>query len=123
MQIERVDSNISFGYSSKLKTYWKQGKFPTVKYGFYGDRLTKKNVSIEHLQPKSKGGKSTLSNYVLASIENNLNRGNDDLALHFNRAAAERYLLQFLGIKVKGFDGNAYVKMILATIVRLLSKE
>ena len=32
---------INFGYSNKLKTLWKKGLMPSVKYGFYGDKLTK----------------------------------------------------------------------------------
>ena len=59
----------SFGYSSPLKTIWKKGGLPTVKKGFYGDTLTKKNVSLEHLKARSKGGKTSLENLVLASKE------------------------------------------------------
>ena len=70
---------ITFGYSHKLKTLYKQGKLPTVKYGFYGGELTKDIVSLEHLQPHSKGGKTVLNNLVLATIENNNRRGNKSL--------------------------------------------
>lgn len=121
MRIEPT-SGPTFGYSNKLKTLYKLGKLP-IKYGFYGDILSTKNVSLEHLQPKSKGGKSTLSNYVLASKRNNTLRGNDDLSEHFNPEAAERYLNQFINIKAKGFDGNEYIKMILKTIETLLNKQ
>lgn len=110
---------ISFQYSSPLKTLFKEGKMPTVKYGFYGDKLTKNNVSLEHLKPHSKGGVSCLKNYVLASQENNRLRGNDDIRKHFNFDAALRYLKQFVDIKLPRFDGNKYILDILNTLKEL----
>lgn len=116
----KIDFNpVSFQYSSPLKTLFKEGKMPTVKYGFYGDRLTKKNVSLEHLQPHSKGGASCLKNYVLASQENNRLRGNDDIRNHFNFDNALRYLKQFVDIKLPRFDGNKYILDILNTLKKL----
>ena len=120
MIIQPISPNaISFGYSSPLKTLFKEGKMPTVKYGFYGDKLTKQNVSLEHLQPHSKGGPSCLKNYVLASQENNRLRGNDDLIKHFNPKIALRYLNQFVDIKLPRFDGNKYILDILNTLKKL----
>lgn len=113
-------SNISFGYSSKLKTYYKSGKLPSVKYGFYGDKLTLKNVSLEHLLPHSKGGTTTLDNLVLASKENNMKRGNEDIKKYLNADNLKRYVSQFIGVKLKDFDGNKYVSDILRTINKLL---
>ena len=68
MRIE-VGSPVSFGYSNILKTEWRKGHLPSVKYGFYGEKLTQKNLSLEHLQAHSKGGKTVLSNLVLAAKE------------------------------------------------------
>jgi len=70
MKVSPIYSNVSFGYSSPLKTLYKKGKLP-VKYDFYGSKLTNKNVTLEHLKPHSQGGKTNLKNLVLATKENN----------------------------------------------------
>ena len=123
MQIPPIDQpQIPFGYSSKLKTYYKRGKFPSVKYGFYGDRLTKDNVSLEHLLPHSKGGRTTLDNLVLASKQNNMARGNRDIANYLDPDNLKRYIEQFIPIKLPDFNGKQYVMDILKTINKLLDK-
>ena len=116
MRVENTNSPVSFGYSHPLKTLFKRHQLPSVKYGFYGDTLSIKNVSLEHLKAKSKGGKSKLNNYVLASKRTNHARGNDDIQDHFNPFYAKRYLLQFKGVKLPGFDGDAYISMVLNTL-------
>lgn len=117
MRTKPVD-NVSFGYKSILKTNFIKGKLPSVKYGFYGDRLNNKNVSIEHLKPKSKGGKSTLDNFVLASKEKNNLRGNKDIRNFAQREKILNYLYQFMGIKLPNFNGDKYI----ADIIRTLNK-
>ena len=109
-------NNISFKYSHPLKTLYKKGKLPSVKYGFYGDLLKVDKVSLEHLKPKSKGGKSELSNYVLASRDKNSARGNDDIK---NPEAAARYLDQFLDVNLPGLRGKKYIRLILMTLKKL----
>lgn len=112
-------NNPTFGYSSPLKDLYRKGKLP-VKYGFYGDKLTKNNVSLEHLLPHSKGGKTTLDNLVLSSKQNNFKRGNRPLSEFINFGNVKRYLNQFIGVKLKNFNGNEYVKNILKTIENVL---
>ena len=107
---------ISFGYSNKLKTLYKQGLLPTVKKGFYGGILSNDVVTLEHLLPHSKGGPTCLSNLVLSTAENNFKRGNKDLALYFKPEAAREYLKQFEGIKLKKFKGDKYIKIIKKTL-------
>lgn len=113
--------NPSFGYSSPLKTLYKQGKIP-LEYGFYGDKLTKDTVTLEHIVPHSKGGKSTLSNYVLSSMNNNFKRGNKPLADYINWEWANEYFKVVEKIKTKRFDGKKYVEDIKKTIQYALSK-
>jgi hypothetical protein len=115
MIVQQTD-NIAFGYHSVLKTQYLKGNLKSVKYGFYGDRLNNKNVSLEHLLPKSKGGKSKLTNFVLASRKQNWKRGNDDIKQHIDKPNAMRYLLQFVGVKTRDFDGNSYIKDVLNTL-------
>ena len=110
----------TFGYSHYLKTMWKKGQLPQVKRGFYGDTLTLRNVSLEHLHPKSKGGKTELDNLVLASNRLNNARGDKPLIQFIDFKAMARYLDQFRNIKVKGFDGNNYIAMILNKVGELL---
>ena len=84
-----------------------------VKYGFYGDILTQKNVSLEHLKPHSKGGKTELNNLVLASKQKNQARGNADIRNFANKETIAKYLSQFIDVKTKDFDGNKYINGII----------
>ena len=119
MSIEPIDTvsfQPTFGYSNPLKTLFKKGKLPSVKYDFYGDPITKKTATLDHLLPKSKGGKSVQENYVLATAKNNHDRGSDDIHLWFNVENAKRYLKQFLNVKLKGLNGNSYICGILQNL-------
>ena len=120
--IQTPADQITFGYHSPLKTLYKKDRLP-VEYGFYGDKLTLKNVTLEHLLPVSKGGKTVLSNLVLASKTKNQLRGNEDVANFIIPEAFEKYINQFIGFRTKDFDGNKYVSMILEIINRLLDKS
>lgn len=115
--------NPNFGYSHALKTAWKKGSLPQVKKGFYGERLTKKNVSLEHLKPKSQGGETKWHNLVLADNKINNERGDKPLSEYINFKAMGEYLDQFKNIKIKGFDGNKYIAMILETVGGILNAE
>lgn len=117
--LNKFKKSPSFGYSSPLKTLYLKGELP-VKYGFYGDRLNTKNVSLEHLLPRSKGGKTELDNLVLASKEKNNLRGNKPITKFINLEAMQTYINQFKNVKVKDFNGNNYIKGILNTITQLI---
>ena len=110
---------ISFnGYDSILKQCYKKGLLPTVKLGLYGGKLTKKNVSLEHLIPVSGGGKTDLSNFALTTKEANNLRGNAPLKDFLRPDVAIRYLLQFKGVRIRNFngqnfDGNRYIAQLL----------
>ena len=112
--------NQSFGYSHYLKTLYKRGQLPQVKRGFYGETLNLKNVSLEHLNPISKGGKTELKNLVLAHKDLNNKRSDKPLKDFINFKAMAQYLEQFKNIKIMGFDGNKYIAMILETVGGLL---
>ena len=119
MKIQPIQSSsLTFGYSHQLKTLYRQGKLP-IKYGFYGDKLTQKNVSLEHLKPHSKGGKTKLSNLVLASKQKNQARGNADIRNFANKETIAKYLSQFIDVKIKDFDGNKYINDIIKTLTNL----
>ena len=106
---------INFGYRSILKDLFKEGKMPSVTTGIYGDFINSENVSLEHLRPHSQGGRNTLSNYALASIEANGKRGNKPLAMFLNNEMLENYLEQF-NFNIRGvFNGYTYQDMIRKT--------
>lgn len=122
VQGPRKPGEPAFGYKSILKTQFVKGNLPTVKYGIYGGRLTNQNVSLEHLKPHSKGGKNILSNFALATKENNSLRGNDDIKNYLDIRNVTRYLTQFIDVKTEGFDGNKYIDDVVNTIINLLTK-
>ena len=115
--------SLSFRYSNPLKTLYKKGQLKSVKTGFYGGELTKKNVTLEHLKPHSKGGKTELSNLVLATDENNRKRGNKPLKDFLNPENVKKYLEQFKGIELEGFNGNRYIRLIKETLRRIYERE
>jgi len=122
VNIEPTDS-VVFRYSSVLKTMYKKGKLPSVKYGFYGDELTPKTVTLEHLLPRCQKGRTELRNLVLASANKNQERGTRPLSEMINWEYAGRYFEQFRNVYVKGFDGNKYIDMVMQTIRNLLDNE
>lgn len=108
--------NVTFnGYKSSLKTAWKKGLLPNVKVGLYGDKLTLENVSLDHLRPISKGGKTELNNLALASKEKNELRGNRDLKEVLTRQQAMEYIKQFIPYK----EFTQYINELLRTFERL----
>lgn len=115
-------NQISFCYKHFLKTYYLQGKLPNVQKGFYGGELTKDNVTLEHLLPHSKGGKTSLNNLALSENIKNWQRSNKPLAEFFNKEAFEQYCEQFKEIKLPYFNGDEYIKQITNTIERLLKQ-
>ena len=114
---------VSFGYSNILKTLYKKNKLPSVRYGFYGDELTKGTVTLEHLKPRCKGGKTELCNLVLASANKNQERAARPLSEMLNWECVGRYLEQFRNVQVGDFNGNQYIQMILRQIKRLLRND
>lgn len=122
MRIEKP-SPVSFGYKHQLKTQWLKGNMPTVKKGFYGDTLTKDNVTLEHLLPHSKGGKTSIENLVLATDHNNFKRSNLPLKDFIDFDAVEEYLNQFVNIRLRDFNGNDYIQKIRKTIKEVINRN
>lgn len=121
MQVKPIGQpNLFQGYKNILKTAWKKGKLPSVVRGLYGDTLTLNNVSLEHLKPHSKGGRTILSNLALASQDKNNARGCRPLKEFLTKEMTEKYLKQFENIKTKDFNGNKYIEMLRKTFEELL---
>ena len=96
------------GYKHPLKTLFKEGKMPSVKYGLYGFPINPENVSLEHLKPHSWGGRTELSNLALAERSANSARGSRPLADVLSWDMLEKYLSQFNFRIRKVFDGYSY---------------
>ena len=110
---------VSFkSYNSILKTAWKEGKLPTVTKGIYGNVLTADNISLEHIIPHSLGGATRLDNLMLAEKTANARRGIKPLMQVITYEQLMDYLKQFIGIKIKRFNGDEYIREILKTIDR-----
>lgn len=121
MHIRQIDT-IPFKYKSVLKSEWLKGNMPTVKYGLYGGKLTKENITLEHLLPHSKGGKTELRNLALAINVNNFQRSNKPLSGYLTRDMFETYCKQFEEIKLPAFDGKRYVIELAKTVDKLLKQ-
>ena len=107
------------GYQHPLKTLFKKGQMPSVKYGLYGGKLDIDNVSLEHLKPHSKGGKTVWGNLALAERSRNTSRGNNPLAEFLSWEMLESYLAQF-NFRIKHvFDGYKYQDQVRSTCRQL----
>lgn len=98
---------ISFGYKSVLKTYYQQGKLPSVVNDIYGNKLV--DETLEHIIPKSKGGKSNLFNYALANAQSNHKRSSDDIMKHTTFDNVYNWFKQFVDVKLPNLDGQEYI--------------
>ena len=107
------------GYQHPLKTLFKKGMMPSVIRGLYGELINPANVSLEHLKPHSKGGKTSLFNLALAERHKNSARGSHPLADFLSLEMLEQYLQQF-NFRIKGlFDGYKYQKGLRETCIEL----
>jgi len=114
MDIKSISLNNFGAYHAPVKTLFLRGKFgDKVTKGFYGDTITRWNVSLDHLDAHSRGGRGNWGNLVLASRNKNTEKGCKPLQEFINIEAAKDYLAQFEGIHIPGkFDGNAYIRMV-----------
>lgn len=108
MKINIANIGIAFGYKSVLKTYWREGKLPTVTKDIYGKPLIE--ATIEHIRPRSKRGKSNLFNYALANPQDNFKRGSDPIMEHTTFENVYNWFKQFVNVKLPNLDGQQYIK-------------
>ena len=114
MRIQPDYNKVNFYYHHRLKTAWKNGEIPQLKHDFYdGSLLQADTLTLEHLKPHSKGGKTTLTNLVLTNYSNNVKRGNRDIRDYINISAAKQYIEEAKLIKCKGINGENYAKSII----------
>jgi hypothetical protein len=110
MKIERIQKgNPTFGYSHPLKTAFDKGLLPDVHRGLFGYEINKKTRSIEHLTPKSLGGKLTWDNVALTHKLANSERGITPINEVVTKEMWIDYLKQFVNVKNKFVDGMSYI--------------
>lgn len=105
-------SSVNFGYSHPLKTAFKKGLMPEVKFGIYKRPINNKNVSLEHATPASQGGRTNLANLFLADRKANNARGVKPFLEVVTKQMIIDYLKQFINVKNKFVDGMLYIKVI-----------
>ena len=102
------------GYNFKLKKLYRQGKLPKDLIDMGGNKITQKNLSGDHIIPKSKGGKNTDDNMVIATKQFNSMRGNRPIKEVVTKENLAKWAEIYLSIPpIDGFDFVAYVKNIL----------
>lgn len=107
------------GYQHPLKTLFKKGQMPSVKFGLYGEPIGPENVSLEHLKPHSWGGKTEYGNLALADRHANTARGSRPLADALSWDMLEAYLSQF-NFRIKNvFNGYEYQEKVRKTCEHL----
>ena len=112
-------------FTSQVKMLFKKGKLRGVRYGIYGDELNLKNVTDEHVIPKSWGGVNTDDNIALASRINNNKRGNRPLSEFITAETLKQYIDQFMDINLPewNFKGKVYIQNLLNSINKALDME
>lgn len=113
--INAVQTN-QISFKADLKRLYDKGLLPQVKKGFYGVKLSIKNVTREHLLPKCKGGTRDERNIVLADAFLNNLRGTQPIKEAADRTKAVEYLEQFKDIHLPGFNGKKYIAGIVRTL-------
>lgn len=98
------------GYNFKLKKLFRAGKLPKDLVDIGGNKVTQRNFSGDHIVPRSKGGKTTNENMMIATKQFNSLRGNRDLKEVVTLENAIKWALQYFDIKIDGFDGTQHVK-------------
>lgn len=119
MQVQQV----SFGYTHPLKTAYKRGLLPTVKFDVYGNKLTQENVSLEHIIPHSQGGETVLDNLLLADKNANRIRGIKPLGLFVTKDMVDLYLWQFRGVTNYYINGDKYIGLIRNKLLKEVMKR
>ena len=113
-----ITNSITFtGYNFTLKKMYRDGKLPKDLVDLGGNRITQNNLSGDHAIPKSKGGKTTDDNMMLATKQFNSLRGNRPLKEVTTKENLIKWINQYLELgQIDGFDFVKYVRGILNII-------
>jgi hypothetical protein len=106
------NNNVSFKYKSKLKDV-------ATTCAYLAEPFTKNNkATVEHIKPFSRGGASTLSNYLAVMAKPNQQRGNIAFDLWLTKMPQIAKNIQDYLDKMRGIiiDGQDYVKVVVPTL-------
>lgn len=112
MNVQKIYINsISFnGYNSQLKKMYRQGKLPKNLVDMGGNKLSQQNLSLDHIQPRSKGGPTTEDNLVLTTKQFNSIRGDRHILEVVTKENLIKWIKQYLSLEsIDGFDFKKYV--------------
>lgn len=113
---------ITFGAKSILKREFDNGKIP-LKKDITGQPLTKGNASTDHTIPKSKGGKSDISNYSIMNRRANMARSNRPLKPFIDIESLVEYIRVMLNLKTENINGVEYLKKWLPNLSKELKRK
>jgi len=114
----------TFNGKSLLKQDFLSGLIP-LKRGVYGGLLNRdkaEGVTVEHIIPKSKGGRNCEANYFLANKQKNWERGSEPLEKYLKLKPFVEYLRVMLDVNTEHTNGVQYVKDVLDTVIEALNK-
>lgn len=107
------------GYNFKLKKLYREGKLPKDLVDMGGNKITQKNLSGDHALARSKGGKNTDDNMILATKQFNWMRGNRPLKEIVSTENLAKWVNQYMCLKpIDGFNFQEYVSNILKVFVK-----
>lgn len=113
MRVNNVNQNnntVFCGYNSKLKKMYRQGKLPKNLVDMGGNKLNQENLSLDHIQPHSKGGPTTEDNLVLTTKKFNSLRGDRHILEVVTKENLIKWVKQYLSLEsIDGFDFRKYV--------------
>ena len=101
--------SITFGNKSILKTEFDRGNIP-LKRDITGHKIKRRESSLDHTIPKSKGGKSDLYNYTIMNPIMNNKRGNKPIKQFIDLESLIEYILVMLNVNTMDLNGVDYLK-------------
>ena len=114
-------TQVSFlGYSCEAKTLFKKGLLPQLKKDIYGANIEK--ATTEHIIPRSKGGKTDLSNTVVCDASSNNRRGDRPLIDYIDLQAFAEYCDVFRNRIIGNLNGNDYISKLMKTVSECFEK-
>lgn len=114
-------TGVNFTSKSILKREFDNGKIP-LNRDITGHKLIKEYATIDHTIPKSKGGKSELTNYSLMDYAANNRRSSGPIKNFIDLESLIEYIRVMLEVKTDKFDGIEYLKPWLKTLQKAIKE-
>ena len=112
---------VSFGARSVLKRDFDAGLIP-LKRDITGHKLKRRESTLDHTIPKSKGGKSNIYNYSIMNGFINNKRGNKPIKNYIDLESLVEYIIIMLDVNTPDVYGIDYLRGWLRTLHRALKE-